>query len=45
MSARDELALDIFLADNSSIPEGELRQDWADAPDRKRTRLNSSHWE
>ena len=36
MSARDELALDIFLVDNSSIPEGELRQDWADAPDQHR---------
>lgn len=33
-SRRDELALDIFLADNGSIPEGVLRQDWADAPDR-----------
>lgn len=36
MSARDELALDIFLADNGNIPEGELRQDWVDAPDRHR---------
>ncbi|MFJ7748694.1 hypothetical protein ACIQXM_01910 [Arthrobacter sp. NPDC097144] len=33
---RDELALDIFLADNSSIPEGELHQDWTDAPDQHR---------
>lgn len=33
---RDELALDIFLADNGNIPEGELRQDWVDAPDRHR---------
>jgi hypothetical protein len=36
VSARDDLALDIFLADNSSIPEGELLQDWADAPDQHR---------
>ena len=28
MSARDELALDIFLADNSNIPEGELLKAW-----------------
>lgn len=36
MELRDELALDIFLADNGNIPEGELRQDWMDAPDQHR---------
>ncbi|WP_461169316.1 hypothetical protein [Arthrobacter sp. Z1-15] len=33
---RDELALDIFLADNNSIPEETLLMDWADAPDQHR---------
>jgi len=33
---REELALDIFLADNGIIPEGSLLQDWADAPEQHR---------
>lgn len=33
---REELALDIFLADNGSIPEDSLRQDWAAEPETHR---------
>lgn len=29
---REELALDIFLADNGNIPEASLRQDWDEWP-------------
>ena len=32
MSARDELALDIFLADNARQPEAEALVDWEATP-------------